>query len=187
MNRPHLETARLILRMAGPADVPRILRFQRENQEHLRPWSPIPPVGWDTAAFWKREIERYDREFSLDLGCRLLVLDRGEPETVVGKVAFTAIVRGVAQFCFIGYHLGERYQGRGLMTEALRAAVDYAFDGLKLHRVMANYMPRNTRSARVLEKLGFEIEGTARGYLRINGVWEDHVLTSLTNPRWVDP
>ena len=52
---------------------------------------------------------------------------------------------------------------------------------------MANYVPRNTRSAAVLERLGFTIEGEAKDYLYINGVWEDHVLTSLTNQDWTAP
>ena len=47
---------------------------------------------------------------------------------------------------------------------------------------MANFMPRNAASARVLEKCGFVREGLARKYLRIAGRWEDHVLTALINP-----
>jgi ribosomal-protein-alanine N-acetyltransferase len=47
---------------------------------------------------------------------------------------------------------------------------------------MANYMPENKRSARVLEKLGFEKEGMARDYLKIAGEWRDHVLTAKINP-----
>jgi ribosomal-protein-alanine N-acetyltransferase len=49
---------------------------------------------------------------------------------------------------------------------------------------MANYRPENERSARVLERLGFEREGLAREYLFIDGAWRDHVLTSLLNPRY---
>lgn len=49
---------------------------------------------------------------------------------------------------------------------------------------MANYMPHNRRSGNVLKSLGFNIEGYARDYLYINGYWEDHILTSLTNKNW---
>lgn len=52
------------------------------------------------------------------------------------------------------------------------------------HRIMANVMPGNRRSARVLKSLGFRIEGRAKAYLLIAGRWEDHVLTSLVNPGW---
>ena len=49
---------------------------------------------------------------------------------------------------------------------------------------MANYMPDNLRSAALLKRLGFEVEGLAKNYLYINGQWRDHVLTSLTNADW---
>ena len=75
-------------------------------------------------------------------------------------------------------------QGHGYMLEAVRGAVAYAFGTLGLHRVMADYMPRNRRSAAVLRQAGFVMEGYAREFLRINGRWEDHVLTAITNPDW---
>ena len=71
-----------------------------------------------------------------------------------------------------------RRQGQGLMQEVLETALPWAFHKLDMHRVMANYMPRNERSGRLLERLGFEREGYAKRYLQIAGVWEDHVLTS---------
>jgi ribosomal-protein-alanine N-acetyltransferase len=52
---------------------------------------------------------------------------------------------------------------------------------------MANYLPQNERSARVLKGLGFVVEGYAKDYLYIDGRWQDHVLTALTNERWAAP
>jgi len=46
---------------------------------------------------------------------------------------------------------------------------------------MAGYLPHNERSGKLLDRLGFEKEGLARKYLKINGRWEDHLLTSLIN------
>ncbi|MDP7357271.1 MAG: GNAT family N-acetyltransferase [Pseudomonadales bacterium] len=48
--------------------------------------------------------------------------------------------------------------------------VHYIFNELKLHRIIANYLPRNKRSGALLKRLGFEIEGKARELLKINGV-----------------
>jgi ribosomal-protein-alanine N-acetyltransferase len=70
------------------------------------------------------------------------------------------------------------------MSEALTALIAYAFNDLRLHRIMANYMPSNERSARVLQRLGFQVEGYARDYLFLAGRWQDHIMTSLTNPSW---
>jgi ribosomal-protein-alanine N-acetyltransferase len=87
----------------------------------------------------------------------------------------------------MGYALAATAQGKGYMTEAGRAGIDFIFSQVRLHRIMANYMPNNVRSAAVLKRLGFTIEGTARAYLYLAGKWQDHVLTSLTNPEPVVP
>ena len=68
------------------------------------------------------------------------------------------------------------------MKSLLSFVIDFAFSELELNRIMANYMPRNNRSKRLLASLGFKEEGIAERYLLINGIWEDHVLTSLLNP-----
>jgi ribosomal-protein-alanine N-acetyltransferase len=70
------------------------------------------------------------------------------------------------------------------MTEALRAAIDQIFEHCNLHRIMANYMPANIKSAQLLARLEFSIEGEAKQYLFINGKWEDHIMTSLINKNW---
>jgi ribosomal-protein-alanine N-acetyltransferase len=49
---------------------------------------------------------------------------------------------------------------------------------------MAGYVPHNIRSAAVLRRAGFTVEGYARDYILINGRWEDHILTAITNPDW---
>jgi ribosomal-protein-alanine N-acetyltransferase len=61
------------------------------------------------------------------------------------------------------------------------------FDTQNLHRIMANYIPGNERSARLLERLGFEREGYAKAYLNIAGRWQDHVMTALVNSRFETP
>jgi [ribosomal protein S5]-alanine N-acetyltransferase len=109
------------------------------------------------------------------------MFERAAPRIIVGNINLTQVVRGAFQSCFLGFGLATAMQGRGYMTEAVRRVVAFAFNEWGLHRVAANYMPRNRRSAAVLERCGFLIEGRAASYLRINGRWEDHVLTAITN------
>ena len=97
----------------------------------------------------------------------------------MGGLSLTNIRRCVAQSAHVGYWLGERFAGRGLMLEALRLVIPFAFDTLRLHRLEAACIPKNTRSMRLLEKAGFQREGLLRSYLRINGVWQDHYLYAL--------
>lgn len=67
------------------------------------------------------------------------------------------------------------------MFEALTEAIVYVFKELKLHRIMANYIPSNERSAKLLKRLNFLTDGYSHDYLFIAGRWQDHILTSLTN------
>jgi len=67
------------------------------------------------------------------------------------------------------------------MKKIVSHAIGYAFNEIGLHRIMANHMPDNERSAGLLKSLGFEREGYAKEYLLINGRWEDHVLNVLIN------
>ena len=70
------------------------------------------------------------------------------------------------------------------MSESLRVAIRFMFEELNLHRIEANYIADNKRSGKLLERLGFVKEGIAKKYLLINGTWQDHILTSLTNHNW---
>ena len=177
-----ISTERLELRRAATEDAPAVARYYAENEEHLRPWSPRRPQGFTTEAHWRALVPRMESEWLAGRNLRLFAWPKGEPR-IVGTVSLSQIAHGVLQQAYLGYDLAAAEQGKGFAREMVRAAVAFAFDELRLHRVAANYMPHNERSARLLKDLGFEIEGRARAYLAINGRWEDHVLTALVNPR----
>ncbi len=108
------------------------------------------------------------------------ILSPAEDE-VMGVCNYTNIVRGTFQSCHLGYALARRHEGQGVMFETLNLTNQYMFKDMGLHRIMAGYLPHNERSGQLLERLGFEKEGFARRYLKINGRWEDHVLTAKIN------
>ena len=62
----------------------------------------------------------------------------------------------------LGYYLGRAYWGRGIMTWAVEAACQWAFAHTDLLRISAAPFARNLPSCRVLEKAGFQLEGTLR-------------------------
>ena len=184
MVRPafQITTDRLRLLLPEPAEAPRVLRYFADNREHLERWAPPAPDDFYTVSFWERRLARSIEEFAEDRSVRLFLYGRADGR-VIGSASYTEIVRGGFQACYLGYGLGGSEQGKGLMTEALRASLEWVFDELGLHRVMANYMPTNARSGALLRRLGFVPEGYARDYLYIDGAWRDHVLTALINPR----
>jgi [ribosomal protein S5]-alanine N-acetyltransferase len=86
--------------------------------------------------------------------------------------------RGVAQCATLGYWIGAPHARKGYMTGAVKALRAHAFYELSLHRLEAACLPSNMASIRLLERTGFDREGFARSYLKINGRWEDYILWS---------
>lgn len=101
---------------------------------------------------------------------------------VVGGIGFepgTDVFRRSAE---IGYWLGEPFWGRGLATEAVRAATDYAFRTFDICRLEAGVFDWNPASARVLEKAGYTLEGRARLSVFKDGRLGDRLLYALVRP-----
>ena len=148
---PRLVTERYELRLADVSDVPRLLSYRREQRRSL-PAVRTGPGGRSLhRAFWVRQVERDHDEFEAGLSVRFYLFEPGPGAPVLGLASFSNIVRGPFQSCFLGYALAESQQGRGLMTGALRLGIAYMFDEMHLHRISANYVPHNTRSAAVSE------------------------------------
>ncbi|MDE1893658.1 MAG: GNAT family N-acetyltransferase [Pseudomonadota bacterium] len=182
MNAPVLlRTAHTRIRLPEPSDAPGLLRYRLENRAHLAPWEPLREESYYALEQCAQAIADGREAARLDRGYPLVVFAPDEEE-ILASLTLSNIVRGPFQACLLGYGVGIRRQGTGLMHEALEAGLAWAFGELGLHRVMANYLPRNERSARLLQRLGFEREGYARSYLRIAGRWEDHVLTARIRP-----
>jgi ribosomal-protein-alanine N-acetyltransferase len=135
--------------------------------------------------YWRTRLAQDREDARHDLSLRMFMLPREHPRAtapVIGNVSLTHIRRGPLQAADLGYGLDHRHEGQGLMTEALRAVCAHAFGPMGLHRLQANHLPENLRSAAVLKRLGFEVEGYARSFLLIDGQWRDHVLNSLIAP-----
>jgi ribosomal-protein-alanine N-acetyltransferase len=184
MLNTELGTTRLILQPMQPRHAPLLADYFRRNEEHFRRWDPPRPRGIADAAFWEAEVRRAVQEADAGTVMRWVMFRADDTARVVGRINFTQLVRGPFQSCMLGYAIDRADEGHGLMTEALQAALAHAFDVLRLHRVQANHLPENARSARLLQRLGFRVEGMARDYLYIDGAWRDHVLNALVNPRF---
>ena len=177
---PRLVGPSIVVRYLQPHEALLMLEFRIENKAHLERWEPKRNANFFTEGFWQKSLRLNLRDFREGTSVCLCILSPEEDE-VLGVCNYTSIVRGTFQSCHLGYSLGERNQGKGIMFEALKLTNSYMFKELGLHRIMAGYLPHNDRSGKLLERLGFEKEGYAREYLKINGLWEDHILTSLIN------
>jgi [ribosomal protein S5]-alanine N-acetyltransferase len=189
---PDLQTQRLTVRLARPGMQAAMASFLAENFEgHLERWSPPATTAFFTEEFWKERLATAVEDFHAGRAVRFVLQEGDSPASpILGTCNYTNIVRGPFLACHLGYQLARASEGRGLMTEALRAANAFVFAEMRLHRIMANFRPENERSGRLLDRLGFVREGLARDYLFIDGAWRDHILAALTSPgfdpAWVE-
>ena len=174
---PRLCTDRLVCRLLEPHEAKLMCSFRRENKNHLEKWEPLRKPSFFTESFWQAQLRAQLRDFREGVSANFSILDKDEV-FIVGVCNYTNIVRGTFQSCQLGYAIAKQFEGQGLMEEALRTTNEFVFSQLGLHRIMAAYLPHNQRSGSLLGKLGFKREGFAEKYLKINGRWEDHVLTS---------
>ena len=181
-----LRTPRLLLVLPGAAAARRMVEFFDDNRAHLEPWEPQRAPDFYTEGHWVEKLERNREDAAAERSLRVVLFDAAEGPggAVLGGVSITNIIRGPLQACALGYQLARHVEGRGLMREAVAAVIDHVWDGLRLHRIEASYVPTNERSARLLRRLGFVVEGYARDYLYLAGRWTDNVRTALTNPRF---
>lgn len=175
---PVLKGERVYLRPPTQSDHPAWAQLREESRSFLKPWEPTWPADDLTRLAFRRRLRRYQRDMREDDGYAFFLFDNRD-HTLLGGLTLAHIRRGVTQSCSLGYWMGERFAGKGLMTAGVRLAVGFVFDSLRLHRLEAACLPHNRASIRLLEKVGFQQEGYARSYLCINGAWQDHLLFAL--------
>jgi ribosomal-protein-alanine N-acetyltransferase len=173
--RPLVKTQNLVLRAPVATDYAAWAVLRMDSREFLTPWEPTWNEDDLTRNSFRLRVKRAAREIATDEAYSLFVFET-RSQALIGGLTLGLVRRGVAQATTLGYWMGQRHAGKGHMTEAVRGALRFAFNDLALHRVEAACLPNNEPSKRLLEKVGFQREGMARAYLRINGAWSDHLL-----------
>lgn len=175
---PALKGKRVRLRPPEPDDYREWAALRGASRAFLEPWEPRWAHNELEHGAWRRRVKRYQADFANGHAMAFFIFESASGR-LVGGITLGNIRHGVAQSAQIGYWIGEKFAGQGLMREAVQLLCDHAFDTLRLHRIEAACIPDNSRSIRVLEKAGFRREGLLRSYLRINGEWHDHYLYAL--------
>jgi [ribosomal protein S5]-alanine N-acetyltransferase len=182
--RVRLDEAPTAIRPTDPRDARTQLALRVANRDHTGPWDPMRDESFYTEAGQRLELDLDQRSWSAGTAYAFAVIDAETDDRLIGRVALSNIVRGPWQNATLGYWIDKDAVGRGHATRAVRLALRFAFEHAGLHRVQPAIIPRNVRSVRVAEKVGFRLEGRALRYLKINGVWEDHDLYALTTEDW---
>lgn len=172
---PVLQGEQVRLRLPRRSDYSMWSSVRADSRSFLEPWEPKWLPDELSRRAYARRLGQYKAERRQKTGLTFFIFEKNTRK-LAGGISLSNIRRGASQSAQIGYWMGVRHAGQGLMTEAVNLVVGHAFDTLLLHRIEAACIPGNTRSSRVLEKAGFHREGLLRSYLRINGEWKDHNL-----------
>ncbi len=154
-------------------------RFHARNRHHLRmAMSLVPELEHE--AHWDGELARRRQAMAAGQAVHLVGFTKAGDASEIGCLAsFWAIEHGDFQACTLSFLIDEPLEGQGLMQAALVPAVREVLARYQLHRIMATHLPENLRSAKLLRRLGFVVEGYARDFVKVNGQWRDNVLLSL--------
>ncbi len=164
--------------------------WRREDAEAMFDFFSDP----DFTRYWSRAVYADVAEVRSYIDLQLADLARFEfypwaitqhgDDTPIGTCTLFGIDRDNRR-CMLGYGLRPATQGRGLGREAVKLAINFAFEEVGLHRIETDIDPRNERSWRLVERLGFQREGLLRQRWHVNNEVCDSVLHGLlkTDPR----
>lgn len=168
------------LRLLEEADADELFGVIDANREHLRPWMP-----WAAREQKPADVLPFIRATRKQIadndGLQTAIVDADG--RIVGIVGFHRVDWDNRKTS-IGYWLARDQQGRGTMTEAVRALVDLAFGTWRLNRVTIEAAVDNARSRGVAERLGFREEGVLREVERVGGRTHDHVVYAVLAAEW---
>jgi ribosomal-protein-serine acetyltransferase len=150
-----------VLTLLEENDAPELYALTDRNRERLRAWLP-----------WADDVRSPEDTLRFVRGTRGSDTDRQFCLKVEGRIAGCVGLHAIhrTHLCaFLGYWIGGEFEGRGLMTRAVRALTEHAFRDLGLHRVEIRCATGNARSRAIPERLGFRQEGLLRRAERVAG------------------
>ncbi|WP_393971653.1 GNAT family protein [Oxyplasma meridianum] len=169
----------ITLRNLKMEDVLDLFDLVDRSREYLGEWLPWVKNVVDVdseLAFIKDSMQRMEFGLGIDLGIWF-------KRTLVGVIGFNNIDLRNKKGS-IGYFLGERYQGGGIMISSCRTLVNYGFHKLNLHKIVIRCATENIKSIRIPEKLGFILEGTLREEELLTKGYVDHYYYGITRKEW---
>ncbi|MFC5447903.1 GNAT family N-acetyltransferase [Paenibacillus aestuarii] len=169
---------RIYIRFFEVSDAEALLSLHKRNREFFQAFTPLREESYYTLDKQISNIHSWEEDRKKGTKFNFGIFLK-ETDELIGDISLFEVIRGPLQKAMMGYSLDAAHNGKGYMSEAAKLVVRYAFEHEKLHRLEAGVKPSNGGSLRILEKAGFQREGIARKNVKINDVWEDHVMLSL--------
>ncbi|MDO4546912.1 MAG: GNAT family N-acetyltransferase [Clostridia bacterium] len=168
-----VKTPRLTIRRMTMKDAVDIFEYSRDERvaRHVL-WSAHTSIG-ESRSYIRSMIRRYRAGDAASYAIEFNSTGR-----VIGTIGFMCY-KEEHNCVEIGYSLSRRYWNQGLMTEAVKAVIDYGFDKLNLHRIEAQHEIDNPASGAVMRKAGMKYEGRLRQRLMNKGKYVDVDLYAI--------
>ncbi len=177
---PRIETDRLVIRMVKKADAQDLYELcHRPETSVFALWSPHESLA-QTKEFINYQISRYRKK-----ECMFFAVEEKASGRVVGTCSYVSMDDDY-KIAEIGYSVLSDFWNQGFATEIADALMGYAFNRIGVQRVFARVLPQNTASQRVLLKLGFQFEGTARKGYYFNGRVNDIYIYGITDDEYFE-
>lgn len=160
-------------------DAERVFELTEKSRSYLREWLPwldMTTKVEDSKQFIQSCLKSYADNKSMTT----VILFDGE---IVGVAGFNSI-NGANKTAYIGYWLGEEYQGKGIMIKVAKALTSYAFSHLNLNKVEIRAAVENKKSRSIPERLGFVNEGTIRQAEWLYDHYVDHIVYGVLANEW---
>src|ERR1051326_6831357 len=178
-----LYSERLILKTLESNYAENVLKYFINNKDFFKPWLPEFTNDYFSIGYHRLKLNIEHKGLLNRGNIRFWLFDKMFPDKIIGDLSYSNIIYGCFLSCHLGYKMDKDNLRKGYCYEALKLANSFIFDNVGLHRIEANIIPRNTPSINLIEKLGFVNEGMSPKYLKINGVWEDHIHYVLLNDK----
>lgn len=178
---PEIITDRLILKEITSNDADSI--FYLRSDPEMNKYLDRDPMATVTEAIeWISKANNLvSKNEGIDWGIYLV----SDPNKLIGAISYWRLIKEHYR-AELGYLLHQDHQGKGIMSEAMIAVIDYGFNKLKLHSIEANINPDNQKSISLLERHGFVKEGHFRENYHFNGKFVDSAIYSLINSQSSD-
>ena len=169
----------LIMRTQVVGDAPQMFLTIDKNRKYLREW-----LTWVDNTVTVEDIElSIKKTQGIDKDAKDIILGILFDNIHVGNLGIHNIDRR-RDSAMIGYLLAENYQGKGIMTDCVKAAVNYCFGGLNLNSIHISCAESNKKSRAVPERLNFIQEGILQDGLKYHGIYHNEVVYGIVKRNW---